>query len=147
MNTETRPLSDGFQRLYCDATVFEGFNGLHPISFSRVLPFQAQDPVADDARLIAGEEAHLASRNDDSRRDVVEAYSHDSPLKVLSKMTASKASTSAADDLRKQRRLHPAVRQVTVPASRCRPGHKRSCVWRCSRSRLRDSSDRPCLVD
>jgi tetratricopeptide (TPR) repeat protein len=60
--------------LYCDATVFEAFSVLHPISFSRVLPFQAQDPVADDARLIAAEEAHLANRNDQTRRDVVEAY-------------------------------------------------------------------------
>src|ERR1039457_179852 len=75
MNTEILQLSDGFQRLYCDATVFEGFSALHPISFSRVLPFQAQDPVVDDARLIAAEEAHLASRNDQTRRGVVEAYS------------------------------------------------------------------------
>jgi hypothetical protein len=29
MNTETQPLSDGFQRLYCDATVFDGFSALH----------------------------------------------------------------------------------------------------------------------
>jgi len=69
-----QPLSDGFQRLYCDATVFEGFSAFHPISFSRVLPFQAQDPVMDDQRLIDAEVAHLASRNDDTRRDVVEAY-------------------------------------------------------------------------
>jgi hypothetical protein len=39
MNIETQPLSDGFQRLYCDATVFDGFSAFHPISFSRVLPF------------------------------------------------------------------------------------------------------------
>jgi len=74
MNTEIRPLSNGFQRLYCDATAFEAFSTLHPISFNRVLPFQSQDPVADDARLIEAEAAHLASRNDNTRRDVVEAY-------------------------------------------------------------------------
>ena len=75
MNTETQPLSDGFQRLYCDATVFDGFSAFHPISFSRVLPFQAQDPVVDDQRLIGAEEAHLADRNDMTRREVIEAYS------------------------------------------------------------------------
>ena len=75
MNTETQTLSDGFQRLYCDATVFEGFSAFHPIGFSRVLPFQAQDPVVDDARLIGAEEAHLADRNDMTRREVIEAYS------------------------------------------------------------------------
>jgi tetratricopeptide (TPR) repeat protein len=74
MNTETPPFSNGFQRLYCDATVFEGFSAFHPISFSRVLPFQAQDPVVDDQRLIDAEMAHLANRNDGTRRDVVEAY-------------------------------------------------------------------------
>ncbi|MGB7747105.1 MAG: hypothetical protein WBN75_07450 [Verrucomicrobiia bacterium] len=74
MNNETLPLSNGFQRLYCDATVFDAFSALHPISFKRVLPFQSQDPVADDSRLINAEEAHLANRNDDTRRDVVEAY-------------------------------------------------------------------------
>lgn len=68
-------LSDGFQRLYCDATVFEGFSAFHPISFSRVLPFQAGDPVVDDERLIGAEEAHLANRNDMTRREVIEAYS------------------------------------------------------------------------
>jgi tetratricopeptide (TPR) repeat protein len=75
MNTGIQPLSDGFQRLYCDATVFEGFSAFHPISFSRVLPFQAQDPVGDDERLIGAEEAHMADRNDMTRREVIEAYS------------------------------------------------------------------------
>jgi hypothetical protein len=75
MNTETPLLSDGFQRLYCDAAVFEGFSGLHPISFKRVLPFQAQDRVADDPRVIEAEAAHLANRNDFTRRAVVEGYS------------------------------------------------------------------------
>jgi hypothetical protein len=74
MNAETRPVSDGFQQLYCETTVFEGFSAFHPISFSRVLPFHAQDPVVDDQRLIDAEVAHLANRNDDTRRDVVEAY-------------------------------------------------------------------------
>jgi len=67
-------LSEDFQRLYCDPAVFEHFSALHPISFSRVLPFQAEDPVMDDARLLAAEAAHLANPNDATRRDVVEAY-------------------------------------------------------------------------
>jgi len=75
MDSDTPTFSDGFQRLYCDATVFEGFSAFHPISFSRVLPFQAQDPVVDDARLIGAEEAHLADRNDMTRQEVIEAYS------------------------------------------------------------------------
>jgi tetratricopeptide (TPR) repeat protein len=75
MNTEKQTLSDGFQRLYRDATVFEGFSAFHPISFSRVLPFQAEDLVVDDERLIGAEEAHLADRNDMTRREVIEAYS------------------------------------------------------------------------
>jgi len=75
MNLEAQTLSDGFRRLYCDAAVFEGFSAWHPISFNRVLPFQAHDPVADDARVIAAEEAHLASQNEQTRRDVVAAYS------------------------------------------------------------------------
>src|ERR1043166_561270 len=74
MNLETRSFSDGFQRLYCDATVFETFSSWHPISFSRVLPFQAQDLVADDACLINAETAHLANRNDQTRLDVLAAY-------------------------------------------------------------------------
>lgn len=74
MNTDALNLSSGFQQLYCDASVFEGFSALHPISFKRVLPFQVQDPVADDSGLITAEAAHLATRNDQTRRDVVEAY-------------------------------------------------------------------------
>lgn len=62
------------KQLYCDAAVFEAFSAWHPISFRRVLPFQAQDPVVDDSRLIAAEAAHLASRTDATRRDVVEVY-------------------------------------------------------------------------
>jgi len=74
MNTDILHLSDGFQRLYCDATVFDSFSMFHPISFRRVLPFQTEDPVVDDPRLIGAEEAHLADRNDLTRRGVVEAY-------------------------------------------------------------------------
>jgi tetratricopeptide (TPR) repeat protein len=74
MNTDIQNLSSGFQRLYCDATVYDPFSTFHPISFRRVLPFQSQDPVADDERLIGAEEAHLADRNDMTRREVVEAY-------------------------------------------------------------------------
>jgi hypothetical protein len=74
MNPETRQLSAGFQQLYCDAAVFEAFSAWHPISFRSVLPFQAQAPVVDDPRLIAAEAAHLASRTDATRRDVVEAF-------------------------------------------------------------------------
>ncbi len=54
--------------------MFEGFSTFHPISFTRVLPFQAQDPVVDDQRLIDAEVAHLANRNDGTRLDVVKAY-------------------------------------------------------------------------
>jgi tetratricopeptide (TPR) repeat protein len=67
-------LSDGFQRLYCDATVYDPFSELHPINFARVLPFQSQDPVVDDERLIGAEAAHLADRNELTRREVIDAY-------------------------------------------------------------------------
>ena len=74
MKTEMRNLSHEFQRLYCDAAVFEGFSAVHPISFSRVLPFQADDPVVDDPRLLAAEMTHLASPNEETRIGVVEAF-------------------------------------------------------------------------
>lgn len=74
MNTDALNFSSGFHGLYCNASLFEGFSALHPISLKRILPFQAQDLVADDPGLIAAEAAHLASRNDQTRRDVVEAY-------------------------------------------------------------------------
>jgi hypothetical protein len=67
-------LSDGFQRLYCDAAVFEGFSAFNPISFKRVLPFQPDDRVVDDPNLIEAEVAHLADRNDETRRLVIDAY-------------------------------------------------------------------------
>ncbi len=74
MNTDTQHLSDGFQRLYCNASVYDPFSAFHPVSFARVLPFQSQDPVVDDVSLIGAEEAHLADRNDMTRREVIEAY-------------------------------------------------------------------------
>src|SRR5712671_4755 len=74
MTTAIPRLSDGFQRLYCDTSVFASFSGFHPISFARVLPFQSQDLLMDDQRLIDAEEAHLADRNDNTRRDVIDAY-------------------------------------------------------------------------
>ena len=74
MKTEIPPFSGGFQQLYCDAAVFDPFSALHPISFRRVLPFQAGDPVVDDQRLLDTEQAHLTERNDDTRRAVVDAY-------------------------------------------------------------------------
>jgi len=74
MTSDIPLLSDGFQRLYCDASVFALFSTFHPISFARVLPFQSQDPVVDDHDLIYAEEAQLADRNDNTRQDVIEAY-------------------------------------------------------------------------
>ena len=75
MKTEIPPFSSGFQQLYCDAAVYDPFSALHPISFRRVLPFQAEDPVVDDQRLVCAEQAHLTERNDDTRRALVDAYS------------------------------------------------------------------------
>ncbi len=74
MKTETPFLSDEFQRLYCDAKIFEGFSVLHPVSFSRVLPFQADDPMVDNPRLRAAEEALLANSSYATRLAVVEAF-------------------------------------------------------------------------
>jgi tetratricopeptide (TPR) repeat protein len=74
MTTNLPPFSDGFRRLYCDPTVFAALSAFHPISFARVLPFQSQDPVVDADHLIAAEEAHLADRNDEARRGVIDAY-------------------------------------------------------------------------
>lgn len=74
MKTETPVFSEDFQRLYCDSTVFDGFSALHPISFARVLPFQADDPVVDNPHLLAAEAAHLANPNGETRLGVVEAF-------------------------------------------------------------------------
>ena len=60
--------------MYCDAAVFENFSAWHPIRFTRVLPFQAEDPVADDPRLLAAEAAHLANPGVATRLAVVEAF-------------------------------------------------------------------------
>lgn len=67
-------LSNEFQQLYCDAAIYENFSAQHPISFKRVLPFQPQDSVVDDQRLLDAESAHLASQNNDTRVAVVDAY-------------------------------------------------------------------------
>jgi tetratricopeptide (TPR) repeat protein len=74
MTTDIPTFSDGFQRLYCQASAYAPFSTFHPISFARVLPFQPQDQVVDDERLIATEQAHLADRNVNTRREVIEAY-------------------------------------------------------------------------
>lgn len=71
---ETPVLSDDFQRLYCDMVLFERFSALHPVSFARVLPFQSEDAVVDNPRLLAAEAAHLANPNDTTRVAVVEAF-------------------------------------------------------------------------
>lgn len=74
MKAETPILSEAFQRLYCDASVFEDFSAWHSIRFTRVLPFQASDPVVDDAGLLAAEVAHLAQPNAATRLAVLEAF-------------------------------------------------------------------------
>jgi tetratricopeptide (TPR) repeat protein len=66
--------SGAFQQLYCDATIFENFSHWHPVDFNRVLPFQAADPVFDDAGLLAAEAAHLADPGAASRLAVLEAF-------------------------------------------------------------------------
>lgn len=71
---ETPVFSDAFQRLYCDAVAFEQFSALHPVSFARVLPFQPENAVVDNPRLLAAEAAHLANPNDTTRAAVVEAF-------------------------------------------------------------------------
>ncbi len=74
MKDDPPVLSEEFQRLYCDAAVFEEFSAWHPIRFTRVLPFQAGDPVVNDARLRAAEAAHLSQPSAASRLAVVEAF-------------------------------------------------------------------------
>jgi hypothetical protein len=66
--------SAAFQRLYCNATVFDMFSARHPVSFRNVLPRLTPHSVVDDPQLIAVEAAHLAGRNDATRRDVVIAH-------------------------------------------------------------------------
>src|SRR5262245_37274872 len=74
MATDLPRFSTGFQRLYCDAATYNPFSTFHPISFARVLPFQSQDSVLDNAHVIGAEEAHLAGRNDKARNEVIEVY-------------------------------------------------------------------------
>ena len=74
MTNDIRHLSVGFQRLYCEANIFEAFSVLHPISFKRVLPFRTWDTVVDDPHVIFAEQAHLADRSDNTRLAVVDAY-------------------------------------------------------------------------
>ena len=74
MKNDMPTFSASFQQLYCDAAVFDPFSAFHPISLRRVLPFQAGDPVVDDPRLLDAERTHLAERNDETRRAVVDAY-------------------------------------------------------------------------
>jgi len=57
-------LSEDFQGLYYDVEVYSGFSSLHAVSFARVLPLRAQDPVVDNPRLVAAETRHLANPND-----------------------------------------------------------------------------------
>ena len=67
-------LSDAFQRLYCDLSVFETYSTLHPVNFTCVLPFQVGDPVADNPVLLAAEAAHLAERSQVTRLGVVDGF-------------------------------------------------------------------------
>jgi|ERR1051326_379370 tetratricopeptide (TPR) repeat protein len=67
-------LSEDFQRLYCDDALFGAFCALHPISFTRVLPFQAEDPIMDNRGLLAAETRHLANPNEVTRLAVAEAF-------------------------------------------------------------------------
>ena len=72
--SQTPIWSSDFEHTYCDATVFDSFSALHPISFRRVLPFQSSDEAVDDQNLIDAEAAHFAERNDATRRNVLEEY-------------------------------------------------------------------------
>jgi tetratricopeptide (TPR) repeat protein len=74
MSMSASTLSDDFQRLYCDASVFDVYSAWHPINLRRVLPFQAQDRIMDEPPLLEAEAAHLADRNNDTRLAVVDAY-------------------------------------------------------------------------
>lgn len=74
MITETPTLSETFRQLYCDPSVFEGFSSLHPVSFNRVLPFQADDRVFDHPHVLAAETAYLSRPDTANRQAVVESY-------------------------------------------------------------------------
>jgi len=72
---EAPKLSPAFQSLYCNPAMFALFSSFHPISFARVLPFQADDVILDDRHLLYAEEALLAGPSDETRLRVVEAFS------------------------------------------------------------------------
>lgn len=74
MSAEASIFSEAFRQLYCDAALFENFSVWHPIRFTRVLPFQAGDPVMEDPRLLAAEAAHLADPDEETRLAVMEAF-------------------------------------------------------------------------
>ena len=74
MHTDSPQYSESFQRLYGDPAVFASFSPFHPIRFDRVLPFQPEDRVIDDAPVLGAEVAHLAEQNDLTRQQVIEAY-------------------------------------------------------------------------
>lgn len=67
-------LSAAFQDLYCNPALFERLSAFHPVSFTRVLPFQLQDPLVDNPDLLAAETAHLANPSHENRLAVVEAF-------------------------------------------------------------------------
>jgi hypothetical protein len=73
MSPDSPIFSPDFQHLYCDRALFERLSTLHPVSFTRVLPFQHQDPVVDSTHLLTAESAHLANPSDATRLAVVEA--------------------------------------------------------------------------
>jgi hypothetical protein len=74
MASNTPTFSEAFQRLYCNALPFERISALHPVSFTRVLPFQAHDPVVDNPALLTAEAAHLVNQDNATRLGVVEAF-------------------------------------------------------------------------
>lgn len=74
MSSEIPVFSAAFQGLYCEPSAFVPFSSVHPISFHRILPFQAQDVVMDEPALLSAEAAHLVDPNDLTRGEVIEAY-------------------------------------------------------------------------
>ena len=74
MNKENPVLSADFKRLYCDASVYESFSALHPVSFRRVLPFQHTEEGVDHRHLLLVEEAYLALQSEYGRQAIVAEY-------------------------------------------------------------------------
>jgi tetratricopeptide (TPR) repeat protein len=68
-------LSPAFQAVYCDPAVWASFSDFIPISFARVLPFQAEETVVDHHQLLVAEERLLAEASDETKLRVVEAFS------------------------------------------------------------------------